>query len=144
MRPATVADAAAITALEAAFAPKEQWSEAAWTAEIEADNRRVIVLDGDAGVIGVITVQVVGDVADLNRIVVAESARRRGLGSGLLRAGVEAAKDVGAAEMLLEVRDDNAAALALYTAEGFTEIARRRDYYPGADALVLRKELDDA
>jgi ribosomal-protein-alanine N-acetyltransferase len=40
--------------------------------------------------------------------------------------------------MLLEVRADNAGALAFYLAEGFAEIDRRRRYYrDGADAIVL-------
>ena len=41
--------------------------------------------------------------------------------------------------MLLEVREDNAGALAFYAAGGFAEIDRRRRYYrDGATAVVLR------
>jgi len=39
---------------------------------------------------------------------------------------------------MLEVADTNAPALALYAATGFTEVARRRDYYGrGHDAVVM-------
>jgi ribosomal-protein-alanine N-acetyltransferase len=46
--------------------------------------------------------------------------------------------------MLLEVRPSNTGALALYQEAGFTEIGRRKGYYPAAgqrreDALVLRR-----
>ena len=44
--------------------------------------------------------------------------------------------------MLLEVAAGNAAALAFYGAEGFTEVARRRHYYrDGSDAVVMQRAL---
>ena len=40
--------------------------------------------------------------------------------------------------MLLEVREDNAAALGFYAARGFVEVDRRPRYYrDGATAVVL-------
>jgi ribosomal-protein-alanine N-acetyltransferase len=48
----------------------------------------------------------------------------------------------GAAAMFLEVSDRNAAARALYAAAGFAKAGRRKRYYAdGADALVLRADL---
>lgn len=68
---------------------------------------------------------------------VAEELRRRGLGRALVEALVEAC----AAEVAhLEVRADNAGAIALYAAIGFGEIGRRRAYYPdGCDALLMSR-----
>jgi [ribosomal protein S18]-alanine N-acetyltransferase len=44
--------------------------------------------------------------------------------------------------MTLEVRAGNAAALALYAAEGFGETARRPGYYGGReDAVLMEKPL---
>ncbi len=44
--------------------------------------------------------------------------------------------------MFLEVATGNAAALALYRREGFTEVGRRRRYYADlSDAIVLRLNL---
>jgi ribosomal protein S18 acetylase RimI-like enzyme len=42
----------------------------------------------------------------------------------------------------LEVRDGNAAAIAMYERFGFRVIGRRRGYYQpsGADAIVMRRE----
>ncbi len=78
--------------------------------------------------------------AELNRIIVASAGRRTGLGKTLLAAGIAAAEE--AEEMLLEVRHDNAPAMALYAAFGFEEIARRNNYYGGGvDAVVMRVEL---
>ena len=43
--------------------------------------------------------------------------------------------------MLLEVRTDNAAAIALYVSEGFTRLGVRRRYYQpsGADAYTMAR-----
>jgi ribosomal-protein-alanine N-acetyltransferase len=53
--------------------------------------------------------------------------------------------------MFLEVRASNAAAIALYAAEGFSRVARRERYYPAdpatgvrEDALVMRRPLRGA
>lgn len=141
MRPARETDLDAILALETTgFTPRERWSRGSWAGELEADNRIVLVA---GAVTGVASIQHVGGVAELNRIVVAPEARRGGLGRSLLAAGIEAAREVECEEMLLEVRHDNAPALALYAAFGFMEIARRTNYYgDGIDAVILRLELE--
>jgi ribosomal-protein-alanine N-acetyltransferase len=55
------------------------------------------------------------------------------------------AKEAEMQDVFLEVRPSNAAAIALYHAEGFHEIGRRPRYYPAKggreDALVMAKEL---
>jgi len=99
---------------------------------------QVLVVD-DAGYV---VVRVVGDVADLDRIAVEPDRRGRGLGRALLAAAVTRAATAGAERMLLEVADDNASALALYSSAGFVEIHRRRGYYPGGiDAVVMERSL---
>ena len=59
---------------------------------------------------------------------------------------VRRARQEGAEALLLEVRSDNVAALALYRRLGFTELTVRRGYYRGpdgpVDAHVLRLLLD--
>ncbi|HHV21166.1 MAG TPA: GNAT family N-acetyltransferase [Propionibacterium sp.] len=139
MRNAGPQDLDAILVLEeTGFPPRERWSRASWAAELEADNRIVLIADG-----GVASVQHVGGVAELNRIIVAPEARRTGCGRALLAAGIEAAREVEGEEMLLEVRHDNAPALALYRSFGFEEIARRAHYYgDGIDAVIMRLDLE--
>ena len=62
-----------------------------------------------------------------------------------MRALLLLAQGRGAQRVFLEVRPSNAAAIALYHAEGFNEIGRRPRYYPAKggreDALVMAKEL---
>lgn len=85
--------------------------------------------------------------AQLLNLTVAPSARRRGIGRVLLRRFLDGARERGAEQCFLEVRESNGAAIALYAAEGFVPVARRVAYYPpGAagqreDALVMRRAL---
>ena len=58
----------------------------------------------------------------------------------LLTALLDDAEGCGTTHTLLEVRADNARALALYESLGFVPIGQRRRYYPdGGDALILRR-----
>ena len=51
----------------------------------------------------------------------------------------------GCSRVLLEVREDNAAARHLYDRLGFEQVAVRRGYYgPGRDAVVMRLRLAPA
>lgn len=76
---------------------------------------------------------------ELENIAVAASMRRQGVGRKLLKALLEAAAAGQAQRLLLEVRQSNQPALALYYSEGFRLLAARRGYYhdPVEDALVL-------
>ncbi|HET9499309.1 MAG TPA: GNAT family N-acetyltransferase, partial [Marmoricola sp.] len=88
------------------------------------------------------TASVVADIAELQRIAVGVEHRRRGLASELLDAVVATAREGGADRLLLEVREDNADALAFYAARDFVEVDRRRRYYrDGATAVVLLRAL---
>lgn len=85
------------------------------------------------------------DEAHLLNITVAPDLQRCGRGTTLLLHLFERARASGAQRMLLEVRPGNAGALALYRRHGFTEIGRRRGYYPAAkgreDAIVMERAL---
>lgn len=69
----------------------------------------------------------------------------RGCGRALLAAVEAEAIRRGAQTLRLEVREDNAPALALYGATGFRAFGRAEDYYEdGAPALRLEKPLAPA
>lgn len=87
--------------------------------------------------------QVVADELHVHNLAVEGGSRRRGLARLLLRRALELGRAAGAGTALLEVRESNAAAQALYTSLGFDAVGHRRGYYqgPNEDALVLRKDL---
>src|SRR6202048_1836534 len=137
-------DLAAVSALEAESHP------APWT----AGNFRDALAAGYSTVVGEAGGAIVADgvlrigpgEAQILNLTVARVARRRGLARALLRRFLDDALRLGAEQCFLEVRLSNAAAIALYRAEGFVPVARRAGYYPAADgagaredALVLRR-----
>lgn len=74
------------------------------------------------------------------------AAQRQGVASSLLTELLGHARDSGADTVFLEVASGNAPARAFYTARGFAEIGRRRDYYTlrdGAhdDALLMARPV---
>ena len=85
----------------------------------------------------------VADEAEIANLAVSPAARRRGIGALLLLRILDAAATFGAGAVFLEVRESNEAALALYAAQGFTVVGRRKQYYrrPAEDALIMRRTL---
>ncbi len=72
--------------------------------------------------------------------------RAHGHGERLLDEMLVMARGAEVAEIFLEVRPSNAAALALYRKKGFHQVASRPSYYQATDgredAAVLAKKLD--
>ena len=84
-----------------------------------------------------------GKESEILDIAVAESHRRRGYASRLLREFLLLAKQRGTTDVFLEVRESNVAALALYHKLGFISSGRRPNYYRHTDeaALLLHRKL---
>jgi [ribosomal protein S18]-alanine N-acetyltransferase len=132
-------DLAAIMSLEGTGFPEaERWSERSWLGELLGDGRTVLIARAHAPV-GVITVQTIGELADLHRLVVAPGYRRRGVGTQLTTAAVRAVRHLGARAMILEVDYTNDPAIALYARVGFEQLTARENYYgPGQHALIMK------
>jgi [SSU ribosomal protein S18P]-alanine acetyltransferase (EC 2.3.1.128) len=145
LRAAEAADLVAIMDLERASFPTDAWSEPMMAAEIASPHGRYLV-DVEGGRVvgygGVRAVQGAAD-ADIQTIAIAETSRGHGRGRALLRALIGTARERGARDLFLEVRDDNPAAFALYASEGFTEVGRRPRYYQpdDVDAVVMKLDL---
>ena len=73
--------------------------------------------------------------AELLLLAVRRDSQRKGVGLLLLRRFAAVANARGAERLHLEVRDGNHA-LRLYTAAGFAEVGRRRNYYTGSDGQI--------
>ena len=79
------------------------------------------------------------ETAEIQNIAVKQDYRGRGFGKMLLERCVRQAKEQGAEQLFLEVRESNRPALSLYEKAGFSTVGRRRNYYrePLEDALVM-------
>jgi ribosomal-protein-alanine N-acetyltransferase len=144
VRAAGVDDVSAVADLEVTCLGDDAWSEGLVREGILGALPTIgylVAVDGDS-VVGHAVTSAAGDIAELQRIAVAASHRRRGIAGLLLAAATDAAARTEADRMLLEVRADNRPALAFYAHEGFVEIDRRDRYYAdGAAAVVMRRSL---
>jgi ribosomal-protein-alanine N-acetyltransferase len=108
-----------------------------------------LTLARDGGdVVGFALSRVVVREAELLLLAVRRDSQRRGVGQLLLDSFASVANARGAERLHLEVRDGNHA-MRLYTAAGFAEVGRRRNYYTGSDgqiydALTLAKSTASA
>lgn len=145
LRPAVVDDAMALAFLELELFPDEAWTVFQLAEEIEHPDRRYVIAEesGTGEILGYAGIMIAGDTADLHTIGTARPGE--GIGRALLGWCEERAREGGAGALLLEVREDNDRARAVYTHAGYAEIGRRRGYYRirgrRIDALVMRREL---
>ena len=96
-----------------------------------------------SGVVGFLIARHLAPEWELENIVVAHIARRKGLGKLLLNALLSAARETNSDSVFLEVRESNAAARTLYEKAGFEQTGRRKTYYtnPTEDAVLYRGTL---
>lgn len=138
LRAATPDDADALAALHAA-AFEHPWAASEIAALAAQPGAFALLVEG----LGFILCRVAAGEAEILTLAVDPAARRQGLGRALVEAAAGIAAQAGAETLFLEVADDNAAALGLYTGAGFSGVGRRRGYYAsGADAVVMRLALN--
>ncbi len=141
LRPACDADLAGLRGLETSCFARDAWGEEALRGELDGvpATRYVVVAEEAGTLVGYAALLAVGSTADVQRIAVRPDRRRLQIGAHLLADLLREALARDCAEALLEVRQDNSAAIAMYETAGFTVLARRPGYYQdGVDALVLR------
>jgi ribosomal-protein-alanine N-acetyltransferase len=149
IRPAEADDGPAIAALERAAFGSDAWSDALVSEGLGGQIPGALYLvatgpsaDATEAVVGYAAASLFADVSELQRIAVESTERRTGVASALLERIEEEARLRYSEQLLLEVREDNAAACAFYAARGFRELDRRPRYYAdGTTAVVLAKEL---
>jgi ribosomal-protein-alanine N-acetyltransferase len=103
---------------------------------------RVLVARAESGsreLWGFCVFRVAVEEVEIHDVAVHPAQRRRGLARALLARAMELAAATGAEVAHLEVRAENAAAIALYRQVGFEQVGRRAGYYtsPVEDALLF-------
>jgi ribosomal-protein-alanine N-acetyltransferase len=121
------------------------WSTAEFLNLLAGPGVFALMASEDDTPLAFVLARVAADESEILTLAARPESRRRGLARALVNGAGEAARAAGARAMILEVAEDNAAALALYAALGFETVGRRAAYYADAggrvDARVLRREL---
>ncbi len=151
IRPATLADVPCMIRLDRQSATAGHWTEDQYRQALESlrTKRLVLVIDepsvpeAPTSVQAFLVAQHIPPEWELENIVVAATARRKGLGKRLLQSLLSIARESNSDSVFLEVRDSNTAARTLYEQAGFLQTGRRKSYYtnPQEDAVLYRKSL---
>jgi len=145
VRHATPADLDALVALELGAFRGDRMSRAQYRRHLASPRAAVLVADAPGeGLLGsaLVFFRAGSTLARLYSIAAAPAARGRGIGKALLAAAEDAARARGCRALRLEVRVDNAAAVALYEGAGYRRIGSYAGYYEdGADAWRYEKDL---
>jgi ribosomal-protein-alanine N-acetyltransferase len=117
------------------------WSETEFSAMLSASNAVSVTCDA-----GFAVGQVIVDEAELFLIMTKPEHRKQGVGHRILATFEQQAFQNAVRRIILEVADTNEAARALYSANGYQQIAVRKNYYTfpngsHADAIVMEKHL---
>ena len=140
---ATIAAATADDAPELARLAQECGLSVDVAAELARPYALLRVARQGSQVVGFLLAWRAADELHLTDLGVTASARRGGIGRGLVSWLCREGELTYARVVLLEVRESNAPAIALYRALGFEELDRRARYYfdTDEDAVVMQRVL---
>ncbi len=137
-------DAARCAELEAQlFDGDDPWPERAFLAELAVKHNHYEAARVEDKLVGYAGIARLGRIKpyefEIHTIGVDPAYQGQGIGRQLLGRLIVFA---GGGTIFLEVRTDNAAAIALYESEGFTRVGVRKRYYrvSGADAYTMKRE----
>lgn len=121
----------------------EPWSESALDLFFGGDGFCVVCMC-DGKLVGYCTVATVLDEAQIINVATDANYRKRGVACGVLSFMLDECLQRGISSVSLEVREGNAAAIALYERLNFESVGIRKNFYtkPRENALVMIKRLD--
>jgi len=143
--PMVVGDIDEVFALETSVYP-HPWTRGNFVDSLSSGYNCWVLRDAAGQLVGYFLLMAVVDEAHLLNVAVAKERQREGLGRYLLDKIAACARGLTMESILLEVRPSNLRALKIYETYGFSEIGRRRAYYPAhngqrEDAIVMRFSL---
>lgn len=145
IRPATLSDIDALAALEEAVFAADRISPRSFRRLVGGGQAIVLVAAQGRDIHGYALVLLRRGSGLARLYSLAARAEGAGLGRLLLERAEQAATRSGRQVMRLEVREDNARAVALYEKNGYRPIGRKPGYYEdGAAALRYEKPLSGA
>jgi len=143
----------AVANIEALVQPHDAWTEQTLAEMLAQDSMHMLIVykkedkADNNKVIGYCLYQVIFEQAEILRIGTHPDYQRQGIASQLFATLNNELINIKVESLLLEVRADNAPALALYEQQAFTVIHTRKNYYqlphqPSVDALIMQRVYD--
>lgn len=141
----------AVADIEAIIQSQDPWHYETLINSLEQKSTSMLVVyEGgqncrfDSKPIGYCLYQVVFEQAEILRIGTHPDFQRQGIASQLFEALDQQLQKLKVEDLILEVRADNAPAIALYECQGFVTIHQRKGYYqqpnqPAIDALIMQR-----
>ncbi len=117
------------------------WTEENLRKEICASFSMMLVAEANGEIAGYISAWKITGEIQINRLAVAASHRRRGIARRLIETLIDQSGMAPPYKILLEVREMNIAARALYRSLNFSENGFRKSYYRNDNAILLEKEI---
>ncbi|PYE38055.1 ribosomal protein S18-alanine N-acetyltransferase [Psychrobacter fozii] len=135
----------AVATIEAIVQLQEPWTGQTLNDLLEQDSIDLMVVMSTETdeVVGYCLYQVVFEQAEILRIGTRPDYQRQGIASLIFAELNTHLKEIQVENLLLEVRADNAPAIALYERQAFVVIHKRKGYYqqphqPSVDALIMQ------
>lgn len=119
----------------------EVWSEKFFEEELDKDYSYYYIAESNGENVGYIGIWCIYETAELVRIAVKPGYRRGGIANELIKKATERAKECSCERMMLEVRNGNSAARALYKKNNFFDISVRKGYYGSEDAIIMEAKI---
>lgn len=116
----------------------QPWTAAGFAEELDNPLAVFLVAEIDGEAVGYMGFHDVVGEGFVTNVAVSPANRRQGIAAALLTAALAECTRRGVTRLCLEVRESNAAAIALYTRFGFEQDGRRPRFYtaPTEDALL--------
>ena len=115
------------------------WSEKSFLESMVREDTVFLTAITEGEVAGYVGCYCIAGTGEITNVAVKDSMRRKGIGGLLLQRLYEEAALLECEEILLEVRESNAPAIALYTREGFVKAGIRKNFYeqPVENAVIM-------
>lgn len=120
------------------------WTETGFFTFLIREDALFLVAEEEGEILGYLGILTVLDEGDITNVSVKKSARRRGVGSALVKELIQRMEKRGVTAIHLEVRRSNEPAIRLYEQQGFVRDGLRKGYYesPAEDAVLMTRRKD--
>ena len=143
IRPAEIDDLDALVSLEERCFEGDRLDRTSLRWTLSRQTALCLVEEQDGRVRGYVLLRSREGFVRILSLAVDPEARRQGVARSLLEDAEARVRELGGRELVLELREDNAAALALYESLGFKQIATLLGYYHDrSDARRMQKILE--